>query len=144
MRTDILAARRHRAAARLAAAAELLADRFGLDADKHAIQRATSKDRDVAELLKTEAIASFLEALEGRTGPGETLPDQSERLGAMTVPEAASLIAEADLEHLDALEAAELVGKGRKGVLQALEQRRAELDADTAPAGAEDDTHATD
>lgn len=134
----ILAARRATASERLHAAAETLADRFGLTDQVHALRAARSKDRDVDALLRAEATADLLDALVTVTNPTESLPDESERLGVLNVTEATALIEGATAEEVDALEAAEAAGKQRKGVYEAIHARRAALEAEAEAAATDD------
>lgn len=130
MNLGTLAARNQVALERMLAAAEVLADRFGLAEQLASLRDARNKNQDVAALFQREAIAELMEAMAKGTDPGQPLPDDTERLNVLTVPEIAERIASADLEALEVIEEAELAGKSRKGVLSAIEARRAELDAE--------------
>lgn len=124
MNVGILAARTQVAQEKMLAAAEALADRFGLTDRHQALIDARSKDRDVAMLLQREAVAELLDALVKATDPGVPVPDDTERMDVLTVAEAKERIDAAGAETLDAIEAAETAGKGRKGVLAAIAARR--------------------
>lgn len=129
MRPGIMAARGSIALSRTLAAAAVLAVRFDLGEHEQALKDASHRDPNVAAVFQREAVADFVEALVAKTDPGAPIPSDTERLNVLTVPEISARIADADAEQLDAIEQAELDGKARKGVLSAIEARRADLAA---------------
>jgi len=131
MNLGLRAARTQLAQERLFTAVDAVAKRFGLTDEAEAVKaaRAGIKDPGVAALYQLEQTAALLEALASRTEPTETLPSGEERMAAQTVTELRALIESADPDELDRLETLEADGKARKGVLQAIEARRTDLEA---------------
>ena len=86
----------------------------------------------VVELPQTEAenalSTGFAEVFVEEPEPIVVPPRVADKLSDATVPEAAAIISKASkLEQLDVLKKAEVEGKNRKGVLEEIEKRRAEL-----------------
>jgi hypothetical protein len=131
----IRAAHEQIASERILAASAILADRFALPELGAALAAAGHRDPSIDALFKAEATADLLDALVDATAPQTDIPNASDRLGALTVTEAEALIADVQtVDELDALEAAEVAGKQRKGIYVALQARRDELDAQTQDA----------
>ena len=115
---------------RLLAAAETLADRFGLAAEHAALTEARHKRPEVAVLYQREAVAALLDALVRVSEPTADLPEPEQRLAALTVAEVRERIAAAgDAADLNRLEYLEAAGANRKTVFAAITRRRDELAA---------------
>jgi hypothetical protein len=88
MNQAILAARLQQAHARTLAAAEVLADRYGLHEAHEALRAAGHKDPQVRALRQREAIADLLEALvdAAATGPAVPTPAGADDGAAVSAP----------------------------------------------------------
>lgn len=141
MTPGVLATRNAHALNRTMAAAQILAERFSLPLGE---LHPSARDPQAAALFQREAVADLLEALVNATertveglaqsfiAAGQALASEQPSISEadpaeLTVPELAKLVAEMDAEALDALEAAEQGGKQRKGVQDAIDDRRTAL-----------------
>jgi hypothetical protein len=122
-----LAARAPMARDRIAAAAQLLAKRFGIELGGPPPGRPPVRDPHTRAMLAQEDAADLLERLLEATSPAADIPTPADVAQGHTVAELLPIIAEADADQLDRIEQAEKDGKDRAGVHNAIEKRRLQL-----------------
>jgi hypothetical protein len=128
MNKSILAERTVDAIRGIQTEADTLAKRLKLDVEP--VRDFYDRQNGVDSLLRLEAIYGVLKAANDATSPAAEIPTPTEVAAQHTVAELRDLIATADADALDRLEAAESEdngGKGRKTVFDAIEKRRVQL-----------------
>jgi hypothetical protein len=139
MHTSIRAARQQVAMETIIAEADIVGDRFSIPFDAEAMARG-NRDPFVAMLLRLEAVADFMTALRTSTDPPAAMPNESERLAAMTTDEVKTLVDAIELpDDLDAIEAAEAGGKNRITVMKAIQSKKEHLSMVAPPQDRPDD-----
>lgn len=135
MHSRILGERVAKANNRLVAAADTLAERFGLVTEVAALRSVAARDPQVLRLKEMEATADLLEALATATlevdADVPAVPTVAEVPPAsLSITDLAAHVAGlADVAELNALLAAEQEGRARKGAIQAIAGRLSEIAA---------------